>query len=86
MKREKNGELTIEVLKARSFKKPDRGWSFTWNINEGILAPVQVGAAAQIDSAKAAAKAQDAMSQAKQQIEQTKQQELPDNYFDEEED
>ena len=86
LKREKNGELTIEVLKARSFKKPDRGWSFTWNINEGILAPVQVGAAAQIDSAKAAAKAQDAMSQAKQQIEQTKQQELPDNYFDEEED
>ena len=33
----KDNELIIKVLKGRSFKKPERGWSMTWDINTGVL-------------------------------------------------
>lgn len=33
----KNDELIVKVLKARSFKRPERGWTFGWDINTGVL-------------------------------------------------
>ena len=54
----KDNELTIKVLKARSFKRPERGWTFTWDINLGVLTQ-QVLALDSIHASQAAATAQD---------------------------
>lgn len=36
----KNDELSIKVLKARSFKRPEKGWTFKWDIDKGVLTPI----------------------------------------------
>lgn len=84
----KKAEMVIKVLKARSFKMPEKGWSFTWDINTGILTPLDSG----LDKVRAhaeAAKAQDALTAVQQELSQQQaasQQptnNLPDGYFDE---
>ena len=54
----KEGELIIEVTKARSFKRPDKGWAFTWDIDTGVLTP-QTTALDAIQARKASAKKAD---------------------------
>lgn len=54
----KDNEVTIKVLKARSFVVPPRGWPFTWDINLGVLSPVATALDA-VRSKSAAAKKQD---------------------------
>lgn len=59
----KDNEFVIKVLKARSFKKPEKGWTFTWDINSGVLAAIKTALDA-INAKKEAAAAQDKMSTA----------------------
>lgn len=63
----KNNELVIKVLKARSFRRPDRGWILTWDINTGVLSQ-QLTALDSVQAHKAAAKAQDAISKTQSQV------------------
>ena len=46
-------EVTIKCVKAREYKVPPKGWSFTWDIDKGILSHMQTA----IDSIKAKAEA-----------------------------
>lgn len=55
----KENELIMKVLKARSFKRPDKGWTFQWDIDTGILVP-QITALDTIQARKVAAKKADA--------------------------
>ena len=55
----KDGELIIKVIKARSFRVPDKGWTFTWDIDTGVLAPITTAIDA-VNARKAAAKKADA--------------------------
>lgn len=58
----KDNTLVIKVLKSRSFKKPEQGWSFTWDINMGVLTPQDTGLEV-IKAYSAAAKQADAIKQ-----------------------
>lgn len=39
-RKEEADEVSIKVLKARSFKRPKKGWTFSWDIDTGVLTPL----------------------------------------------
>lgn len=82
----KDKEMTLKVLKARSFKRPEKGWSFSWNIDEGVLTPLET-ALDKVQARTEAAKSQDALSAVKQEQQKQEQQaqEVPEGYFDDDE-
>ncbi|MCM1322997.1 MAG: DnaB helicase C-terminal domain-containing protein [Acetobacter sp.] len=57
----KENEMVLKVLKARSFKKPERGWTFTWDINNGVLTP-QLTAIDAVVASNEALRAQEEMN------------------------
>ena len=62
-KKDDSNEISVKVLKARSFKRPKKGWTFSWEIDTGVLTPI-LTAFDSIAAAGSAAKSQDKMAAA----------------------
>lgn len=59
----KDNELVIAVTKGRSFKMPKKGWTFTWDVDTGVLSYQETGIDAILAKKDAAKKADKIASQ-----------------------
>lgn len=59
----KDNELVIAVTKGRSFKMPKKGWTFTWDVDTGVLSYQETGIDAILAKKDAAKKADKVASQ-----------------------
>ncbi len=70
----KDNELVIKVLKGRSFKKPEKGWTFVWDINTGVLSSQATVLDALSAEVEAAAKSKEMAEASKKQEQSAAQQ------------